>query len=486
MEHKNVERVEIAPLFNLYSRRHKGHTVSTAIKDVIDNHVDSGCAKENIKTNTIQVFIAEDKFRKGKKVLITTDFGFGMFSNKIQEMYRDGYSTKGHGEDNYFNKLGYLGKYGNGQKNATAFLSNGVLTLSCVQDDKIHAVDYNLKELDIRGSKPEVCKYVLISGEDKKTDTYLEYWMDYMKDEYGEIALHGTMNIFYDLHDDVVANLEAHCEFSNQFDQNSLGCILGETYCKKLNDNLKIYIGKTYKSLKQVKPMNPFFGGKIKEEKTFQIPTKVNGETHLFPVEVKFHVFDKENIAHRKTSAKSSGFYFFRESRLHLDAHDNPMKPKLSPKALHKLEKDSSLKRVKGRERSSTNEIWPETAGVRGRVRVEINFLSMLDDEFQVDANKTNIHFSNSESIADLAIYLYKTSHKIINELTLEQKDENNTLQLNPFRFKNEIIRKSRINPQFFLNAANDTLKNYKGIEVNIVKQALKTYNSTIGVEIHL
>ena len=83
MEHKNVERVEIAPLFNLYSRRHKGHTVSTAIKDVIDNHVDSGCAKENIKTNTIQVFIAEDKFRKGKKVLITTDFGFGMFSNKI-------------------------------------------------------------------------------------------------------------------------------------------------------------------------------------------------------------------------------------------------------------------------------------------------------------------------------------------------------------------------------------------------------------------
>ena len=467
------ETFTLVSQFNKESRRQNGHTLRTAIKDVIDNHVDSGYAKENINYNKIQMFLAEDKFRTGKKVLITTDFGYGMFSNRLSEMYQDGFSSKRNCEENINNEIGYLGKYGNGQKNAVNRLSTGVITLSKVEGENIYAVDYNLDVLDIQGTNPNIDRYKVVQGQSNKTDIYLQYWKEFMVDNLGDMVMHGTMNIFYGIKDENLRLLEKAFLPPKHFDSRNFFSIIGESYYKIINDKLKIFIGNSYANMTEVEPLNPFAGSVMVEQKDFKIPTSVNGITKFFDVSVKFHQFSRINTAFRKTSVDYSGLYFFRENRLHFDSHDKPMQVDLPIKAIEKIDGKKS------------EGIWLSTGGTRGRLRVEINFPAMLDSVFNVNQNKTNIHFEDSPELTDLSIYLYKKSRELADKMTKQQNQIRNASLSDPDTFKNRQTKLAQVNPNFYQTKVNEVLTKYDTHpEYLLVKEIIDLYNKNIGVVI--
>ena len=237
-EDQYVINVTLNHRFNKESRKYQGHTIETAIKDLIDNHIDSGLKLNgNLTSNKIQMFIADDLLKPGQKVLITTDFGYGMSADNLTNMYCDNYSTKKHDPDtNPNNKLGYLGRFGNGHKKACAYLSDGVVTLSMQQDGQLHAIDYNMNNLNVQGANPELPFYRIIRGKNLKTDAYLQYWMEYMRDENGNFITHGTMNVLYDIDKEHLPKLIRCFKIDPHFNEKQFYYILGETYCKKINE----------------------------------------------------------------------------------------------------------------------------------------------------------------------------------------------------------------------------------------------------------
>ncbi len=479
------ENFALIAQFHKESRRQNGHTLRTAIKDIIDNHVDSGFARENINYNKIQMFLTEDKFRPGKKVLITSDFGFGMFPSRLAEMYQDGFSSKRNAEENANNVIGYLGKYGNGQKNAVNHLSRGVITLSKVEGQNIYAVDYDLNKLDLQGTNPNIDRFKVVQGESQKTDVYLEYWKDFMVDDLGDMVMHGTMNIFYDINEHTLQLLKESFSYHNKFNSRNFFSIIGESYYKIINDKLTIFIGNTYSNMTQVQPQSPFFDSDLVEQKTFKIPTKVNGITNVYDIDIKFYEFEKDNSSYRPTSAKYGGLYFFRENRLHLDAHDNPMKVTLPIKAIAQINDDPILKkkRKNGTKSTSSDEIWPETIGARGRLRVEITFPAMLDSVLNVNQNKTNVHFEDSPALSEMSIYLYKKIREILHKITVQQTCIRNENLSNPDLFKNKQVKLAQVNPSFYQLKVDEVLTKYNTHpEYSLVKEAIDLYNKNIGV----
>ena len=486
-EDQYVINVTLNHRFNKESRKYQGHTIETAIKDLIDNHIDSGLKLNgNLTSNKIQMFIADDLLKPGQKVLITTDFGYGMSADNLTNMYCDNYSTKKHDPDtNPNNKLGYLGRFGNGHKKACAYLSDGVVTLSMQQDGQLHAIDYNRNNLNVQGANPELPFYRIIRGKNLKTDAYLQYWMEYMRDENGNFITHGTMNVLYDIDKEHLPKLIRCFKIDPHFNEKQFYYILGETYCKKINENLKIFIGSNYNNLSSVKPFDPFYDSKVVgEPKTFQMTQEVNGIKQTFPVKVTFHSFEQINNAHRPTGNSNGGFYIFREGRLHLDPHGKPIPLTLTASAIEFIENDPKLRstRQDGEKKKSSDLIWPRTVGASGDFRCEIEYSAILDGKFNLDPNKTSIHLNESE--VDFVVSLYRESRDITRSET-KKRDEQSKLKYQlPSVMISEQAKLSEKNLSFYEDKGKEILDALVDDDVDVVKRALNAYNENVGIKV--
>jgi hypothetical protein len=405
------EEREIIPATTNHDLEGSGHSKITALREIIDNAVDSGSKKINI-------FL--DKDNNGEPVLVVVDFGSG-FKDKsrnfgvkdIHMMAVKNFTTKDIEGDKSPSDASYLGRYGNGLKNALAKLSHKkhASVLTAEVNSSVHVLEYDQRLIQQTGeyiAKVREVKYVK-----NESDPYRELWVKYMSlDEYGSLPDSGTIVIIRGLKLEVYDWLKNVIKQKTYPIEKSLGVQLGETYNRFIKKGLQIYLGLSYNDLYLIQPQDPVFGLPVKESKTFLInnyPVVVN--THLIPKS-----FKRGLEWSRQLNNLNSGLYVYRADRLHLNINERPMNLPLSRKALEVYAYET-INGLNGRKKRKMNidtlnmMLFGESHGRHNHIRITLEFPPELDKYFNVNTIKTEIDLEH-EDLQEVALWAFDYVHK--------------------------------------------------------------------------
>ena len=400
------EERPIVPATTNHDLEGSGHSKITALREIVDNAVDSGSKK-------IQIFL--DKDSNGQPVLVVVDFGTG-FKDKyrsfgakdIHMMAVKNFTTKDIEGDKSPNEASYLGRYGNGLKNAVAKLSHKkhASVLTCEENSSVHVLEYDQKLIQQTGeyiAKVREVKYVK-----NETDPYRELWMKYMSlDEYGTLSDSGTIVILRGLKPEVYDWLKNGIKQKTFPIEKSLGVQLGETYNRFIKKGLQIYLGLSHDDLYLIEAHDPVFGLPAKESKTFLI--------NNYPVVVSAHLipksFKRGNEWSRQLNNLKSGLYVYRADRLHLNINERPMNLSLSQKALEVYAYESN-NGLNGRKKRSVDidslnmMLFGESHGRHNHIRITLEFPPELDKYFNVNTIKTEIDLEHQD-LQEVSLWVF-------------------------------------------------------------------------------
>lgn len=401
----NYEEREIIPATTNHDLEGSGHSKITALREIVDNAVDSG-------SKIIKIFL--DKDSNGSPILVVVDYGKGfndksrnMGAKDLHMMATKNFTTKD--VDNGKNADGYyLGRYGNGLKNAVAKLSHKKHTsiMTCEEGSSVHVLEYDQKLIQQTGeyiAKVREVKYVK-----NTTDPYRELWMKYMsQDEYGTLADSGTVVIIRGLKPEVLDWLRNSIKHRTFPIEKSLGIQLGETYNRFIRKGVEIYLGLSYEELYKIEAHDPVFGLPAKESKTFVIDGhNVKVSAYLIP-----RSFKKGNEWSRQLNNLNSGLYVYRADRLHLNINERPMNVALSQKALELYAHESNLG-LNGRRKRKVDldtlnmMLFGESHGRHNHIRITLEFTPELDKYFNVNMNKTEIDLER-DALQEVALWVF-------------------------------------------------------------------------------
>jgi hypothetical protein len=392
--------VNITPVVSYASAQGAGHSIKSALKEFFDNCWDADAT-------WMKFFVAKDI--NDKPMVIIADNGIGLDETEIVNSIRSGYTSKRANYTSRFDRKP-IGKFGHGGKNAVAKLaSNATIISRSISDaSPLISQNYNQKEIQKAGEwlveAPRVIRYGVGNELD---EWHRSLWATYMKDDTGlATADHGTMIVLRNL----TPTFENTLRLGMTFDpaknfQKSFGCLIAETYNKMLSDDFKAFIGISFETLVQIKPLNPMVlnnlngatnvtSGYLRESKTFTI----NGHqaiVNLYSVDEVLHKDAKANS--RPINNQNSGIYAYRNNRLHLCSLELPMQAFVPERGIPLLE---------GSKGSNEKGIYPESHGRNNNVRLELIFPSDLDEVFGVNVNKTEISFT--DDAAELAVWMWK------------------------------------------------------------------------------
>jgi hypothetical protein len=392
--------VSITPVVSYASAQGAGHSIKSALKEFFDNSWDADAT-------WMKFFVAKDI--NGKPMVIIADNGIGLDESQIVNCIRSGYTSK---RSNYVSLLDRspIGKFGHGGKNAIAKLASNatIISRSINEASPLISQNYNQKEIQKSGEwlveSPRVIRY----GTGNELDEWhRSLWANYMKDDTGlATADHGTMIVLRNLTPTFENTLRMGMSFepTKNFEK-SYGCLIAETYNKMLSENFKAFIGISFETLVQIKPLDPVAlqnlnglvnvvpSNYLRETETF----KINGYdavVNLYSIDEVLHKDKKLNS--RPMNNQNSGIYAYRNGRLHLCGLELPMQAFVPERGVAKLPQSK-----KAGERG----IFPESHGRNNNVRVELIFPSQLDDVFGVNVNKTEISFTDDAS--ELAVWIW-------------------------------------------------------------------------------
>jgi len=395
----NIETRDITPLTDFNENLFSGHSLYTAIRDIVDNCIDA-------EANDIRLFL--DKDSEGKDVFVVTDFGVGMPGDKLHLMAQKGFTTKKSGAVRKDGKR-YLGKMGKGFKNVSAFFSNTgrVTVLSKTEDSKLWCMEYSQQRIaDMQQHTVDVHECVF---RDTNDDKYRSLWIQKMRTG-DDWASHGTMLVFRNLKTPVLNQLRRDLGLSAEASQNNtthcISSMLGETYKYFINDGVDIYTGTNYNGLFKVKPIDEMCGESPQEVINFIVDNqKVSLMLYVIPATYK-----SSDVWYRPVNNQNSGIFVYRNNRLHLDNQERPLKPLLPEKAIQKYvyERTNGINRRKGKPKDTQDYTsFGESHGRHNTVRMALHFTDLNDTDFAVDVNKTDIQFT--DTVADLALWVYDT-----------------------------------------------------------------------------
>ncbi len=395
----NVETRDITPLTDFNENLFSGHSLYTAIRDIVDNCIDA-------EAKDIKIFL--DKDDNGRDVLMVTDFGVGMPGDKLHLMAQKGFTTKRTGLLRNDGKR-YLGKMGKGFKNVSAFFSNTgrVTVLSKTEDSKLWCMEYSQQRIaDLQQHTVDVHECVF---RDSNDDKYRNLWNQKMRDG-DDWASQGTMLVFRNLKTPVLNQLRRDLGLSGEASvKNTIHCIstmLGETYKFFIDEGVEIFTGVNYQSLFKVKSVDEMCGELPKEEKTFIIGDQtVIAKLYIIPATYK-----SSDVWYRPVNNQNSGIFVYRNNRLHLDNQERPLKPLLPEKAIQQYvyERTNGINRRKGKPKETQDYTsFGESHGRHNTVRMSLHFSDSNDTDFAVDVNKTDIQFT--DSVSELALWIYDT-----------------------------------------------------------------------------
>lgn len=394
-----IETRDITPAPNFAGKKSSGHTLLSALKDNLDNHFDS-------ESNVIKMFLAPDLENPKKQVLISLDFGTGISSDKIHKMYIDNYSTKnGLSRFTANKKRRNLGRFGNGIKNVVSRLGGSILTVSKIENDMIHAVEYNPTSIEITQEYTAKVFRVEYGTSEPMIETLRKYWMMYMVDEDGSHVNHGTINIFKNLNSEVLHQLKKKLNYNPSNFRFSFGASFGETYEEFLNDGDKLYVGTDFNMLAQVLPLNPFEGGKVVHEEIFTLSERINGVDELFNIKFALYKWSQGAHHYRRLGQPDAGVYIYRNGRLHVNKKERPISTELPETTIEKLKCDG----VKWDSRTNWD-AFPSSHSRYGLMRIKIEMTSELDEAFGVNNVKTEM--SLTSRLDDLASAIYKMTRR--------------------------------------------------------------------------
>jgi hypothetical protein len=395
------EFVNITPVVSYASAQGAGHSIKSALKEFFDNCWDADAT-------WMKFFVAKDI--NDKPMVIIADNGIGLDESQIVNCIRSGYTSK---RSNYTSRFDRspIGKFGHGGKNAVAKLASNatIISRSINEASPLISQNYNQKEIQKSGEwiveAPRVIRY----GTGNELDEWhRSLWANYMKDDTGlATADHGTMIVLRNLTPTFENTLRQGMSFdpAKNFEK-SYGCLIGETYNKMLTDDFKAFIGISFETLVQIKPLNPValnnLNGLVnvvptnylRETKTFNI-NGYDAIVNLYSIDEVLHKDKKTNS--RPMNNQNSGIYAYRNDRLHLCGLELPMQAFVPERGIAKLPQNK---------KSSERGIFPESHGRNNNVRVELIFPSQLDDVFGVNVNKTEISFTDDAS--DLAVWIWE------------------------------------------------------------------------------
>jgi hypothetical protein len=391
-----IESRDITPAPNFAGKKSSGHTLLSSLKDNLDNHFDS-------ESSVIKLFLAPDLENPKKTVLISMDFGTGIPADKIHKMYVDNYSTKSSNRFTASGKRRNLGRFGNGIKNVVSRLGASVLTVSKVENDVIHAVEYNPNDIEVTQQFTAKVFRVEYGTTEPMIETLRKYWITYMRDEDDNVANHGTMNIFKNVNSEILSQLRKKLTFDPSRFKSSFGASFGETYEQFLNEGDKLYVGTDFNKLVEVQPLSPFSGANKSESFTFKFPRNINGVNEEFGVKLTFYKWEKGSTHYRPLHQPDAGVYILRNGRLHLNKKELPISTELAESTIEKLKSDAS---VKWDGRTAWN-AFPTSHSRFGLIRCKVEMTSELDEAFGVNNVKTEMSFT--DELADLAKCIFKT-----------------------------------------------------------------------------
>jgi hypothetical protein len=394
------EERDITPAPNFAGKKSSGHSLLSALKDNLDNHFDS-------ESSVIKCFLAPDLQNPKQTVLITLDFGTGILPDKIHKMYVDNYSTK-NGENRWTanKKRRNLGRFGNGIKNVVGRIAGSVLTISKVDSHPIFAVEYDPARCEILQDYKATVWEVVYGTESLMVETLRQYWLDYMVDEYGQVASHGTINIFRNLNSEVLTNLKSRLNYDASKFTLSYGASFGETFAQFLNEGDRLYVGTDFNELQEVLPLNPVAGAIERFSKTFEFSNVVNSKFETVQMKCSIYEFPEGVQSYRPTTVSHAGVYINRNGRLHLNKKDRPITTDLPDTAIEKL-KASGIS-------YKTNTSWdafPSGHSRYAKIRVVIEMTSDLDEAFGVNNIKTEM--SLTSVLDEVSAFIYTKTRAV-------------------------------------------------------------------------
>ena len=400
---------DITPATTNHDLEGSGHTYITGLREFIDNAIDSG-------SKVVKVFL--DKDSNNNPYLAIVDYGSGFKDSSrglgvtdLHLMATKNYSTKDRASSKNLSGGEYLGRYGNGIKNALAKLTDKkhATILSCEVGSSAYALEYDQKLIQQTGEY--ICKVRPIKYVKTQDDPYRKLWLKYMSiDEYGTLADSGTIVILSGLKPEVYATLRNEMGQNIKTKKKSLGVRLGETYHRFIEKGVSIQIGLTFESLYSIKAESPTLGLKPKETKVFTIadlPVVVN--MFIVPVEG----FSKEADFLRPKTNQHQGVYVYHGDRLHLTIDEKPMNLAVSPKSLtaynqNKVDGSNGKKGRKSNPDTLSPMVYPESHGRVNHVRFTLDFPPALDSYFNVNTIKTEVGLQN-DALVELGQYLKST-----------------------------------------------------------------------------
>jgi hypothetical protein len=397
-----IENRDITPAPNFAGKKASGHTLLTALKDNLDNHFDS-------ESSVIKLFLAPDLENPKKTVLISLDFGTGIPSDRIHKMYVDNHSTKNGGMNRWTinRKRRNLGRFGNGMKNVVSRLGGNVLTISKLESDCIHAVDYNPSKIEITQEYSATVYRIEYGTSEPMIETLRKYWTTYMIDEEGSHINHGTMNVFKNVNSEILSQLKRKLNYEPFNIKSSFGAVFGETFEQFLNEGDKLYIGTDFKKLVEVLPLSPFSGGKEYSKEIFSYTRTINGVDEVIEVPVTFYRWERGDIHYRPLTQPNAGVYINRNGRLHLTKKEQPISTELPETTIEELKSDADVI-------WNNNTAWNAFCTSHSRfalIRVKVDMTSDLDDAFGVNNVKTEM--SLTSELDKLAQCIFKTVRKM-------------------------------------------------------------------------
>jgi hypothetical protein len=403
----DFEERDITPATTNHDLEGSGHTYITGLREFIDNAIDSG-------SKIVKVFLDKDENKKPILVIVDQGTGFkdvtqGLGVYDLHLMVTKNYSTKDRPTSKNPNGNEYLGRYGNGIKNALAKLTDSkhATIMSAEKDSAVYVVEYNQKVIQQTGvysCQVRPIKYLKSQNDELRTT-----WLKYMTLEDASIAESGTVVILRGLKPEVLATLKKGMSKVYKTKKHSLAVKLGETYHRFIEKGLEIKIGLTPESLIAIESEPPTLGLQPKETKEFTIAG--------LPVVVNMYIipqfgFTTEKVHLRPKTNVHQGVYVYRGDRLHLSIDEKPMNLAVSPDALiaynqNKVDIDGKKKRHSDPDTMNPM-VYTESHCRFNHIRFTLEFPPALDAYFNVNTIKTEIGLQN-DAFVELGEYLKKT-----------------------------------------------------------------------------
>ena len=385
---------DITPATTNHDLEGSGHTYITGLREFIDNAIDSG-------SKVVKVFL--DKDSNNNPYLAIVDYGSGFKDSSrglgvtdLHLMATKNYSTKDRASSKNLSGDEYLGRYGNGIKNALAKLTDSkhATILSCEAGSCAYALEYNQKVIQQTGDY--ICKVRPIKYVKTQDDPYRNLWLKYMSaDEYGSLAESGTVVILRGLKPEVLHTLKNSMGKNVKPLKANLGVRLGETYHRFIENGVDIQIGLSFESLYSINANSPALGLKPYLTKTFTVaghPVEVN--VFMIP-----ETLNKESDFLRPKTNQNQGVYVYRSNRLHLTIDEKPMNLAVSNKSLIAYNENKINSGAKRRGKEPTPLIYSESHGLQNHIRFTLDFPPVLDSYFNVNTIKTEISLQNDELV---------------------------------------------------------------------------------------